>query len=760
MPTVDPNVLKKARKESGMSQSQLAKNLDISQTQVSRYEKNPDSIPAGLFSRWTSMFGLSPADVLQVSSENSLQADPGEPYADFHRDLDLLSRYVDMQASSGALEHLSVEAEEIGGHIPGPSELKDRAEDLRRKPNVMTAGGFDTGKSYLANALMGKEVLPTSYQPATRVITVVRHVDDRPDWQDEDVWLFDKDLWTKGGETRIDISRLSEKSCEEHRVLAGSHDLLGRYGVHRSEPTEKVKRKLEQAHSAVVYVDAPILKACNLVDLPGFGDRPTDAEGSGDTGQKSADQKKAESALPFADVILYASRISGHLSGKDLARISTLLQRVPAPESESDDFPTLGSLFLVATHADRNVSDSQKDNIKKKATRRLHRYLESGVLARYEERSGREVTVDDLRAQWFPFWAENERRSRPLVSRVEEILGKCLPEIRIKQGRRELNSLKEEVRGRCENGVRLYHEAAEESATQQQKVKELKERASERKEELRQEREDIYNLIDMLEQKSLSRKKTVFQHVLQEDKIEEMIRRNFDDKSEAKDSAPALVVEEIESRIENEIEPLNDELTESVKGYLSSFEELSVQADEEDQIAIPFDAQGTFAGGLAGAGAAGGLAAWASQLGPLGGYVIVSQGVGALSALGISISGGAAAASAWVAAMGGPVALGAAVAGVTGLAGWRLLSQDWQERLATKIVKYYEDEELEEEFKDGIESYWDDTREAFEAGANAVEEEFQNHLDRLERLGEKEEKAHRLAERFEEARDFYAGMPV
>lgn len=140
--------------------------------------------------------------------------------------------------------------------------------------------------------------------------------------------------------------------------------------------------------------------------------------------------------------------------------------------------------------------------------------------------------------------------------------------------------------------------------------------------------------------------------------------------------------------------------------------------------------------------------------------MIVSQGVGALSALGVSISGGAAAASAWVAAMGGPVALGAAVAGVAGLASWRLLTKSWEERLAKKIVKYYRDEGLEENFVSGVEKYWEQTRKAFEAGAEAAENEFESQLNQLEKLDKNEKEARRQADRFEEARDFYAGLPV
>lgn len=758
MPNIDPNILKQARQESGLSQKELAENLEISQTQVSRYEKDPEAIPAGLFTKWLGMFGLSPSDVLQQDTGASLRAEPGEPYSDFRKDLDLLSRYVDVQAPE-SLGDLSSDTGQVGGRIPSGEDLQGRIRELRQKPNVMTAGGFDTGKSYLANTLMGKDVLPTSYTPATRVVTIVRHVEDRPDWQNEDVWLFGEDLWKEDEgekderEYIVDVSRLDREGIdwEERRILAGSHDLLGKYGVHRSEPTEKVKKRLEEAHTAVVYVDAPILKACNIVDLPGFGDRPSG---------KSDDQKKAETTLPFADLVLYASRAQGHLSGKDLARISTLLQRLPAPERKNESFPTLGSFFMVATHADRNVSDDDVEEIRETSIRRLRQHLQDGVLPRYEKRAGRSVTEDDLLEQWFPFWAENESRSRPLVDRLEEILGEKLPEVRKEKGVAVLRDLRDEVHRRCNEGVRVYQNIIEESARQKRQVEELKEKTAALKEKLQEEREEVHQLIDTLERKSLSRVEDIFYRKFGVNEVESLIRANFDDKSEAKDRAPALIVENLESEVEEKIDGLNDELVEKVEEYLDSIEKFSPAIDGDDEIGIPFDARGAFAGGLTTAATAGGLAAWAAQLGSLGGYAIVAQGVGTLSALGISISGGAAAATAWVASVGGPVTLGAAIAGVAGLAGWRLLTTDWQERLAKKIIKHYNDEGLEEEFRSGMEEYWEDTRNAFESGADAVEEQFRNHLDRLEELSENEEEAREYVEKFQSAQNFYDGMPL
>jgi hypothetical protein len=223
-----------------------------------------------------------------------------------------------------------------------------------------------------------------------------------------------------------------------------------------------------------------------------------------------------------------------------------------------------------------------------------------------------------------------------------------------------------------------------------------------------------------------------------------------------------MVVERIESEIERKISSSNDSLVEEVEEYLDLYENLSIDVDEREdgEVDVPFDAQGTFAGGIAGAAAAGGLAAWATQLGPLGGYILAAQGYGALAALGLGVGGGAAGAMAWVAAMGGPVTLGAAIAAVVGLGTWRLLSKTWEERLARKIASYLEDEGLKEDFLAMNEKYWSQTREAFEKGADAVQEEFEGYLEQLEELSADEEKARQLAKEFEESRDFFRGMPL
>lgn len=760
---INADLLKRARKDAGLSQSDLAQNLDISQTQVSRYEKDPEAIPAGLMLRWLQTVGIDPADAFRADSSTNLAVDPGDPYADLRMSLTLAERYVEVQAPddlSSLNSNVGITAKDnfspkevTGRDFPTVDDLTDELHTFRQKPNVMMAGGFDTGKSYLANTLLGQQILPASFQPATRIITVVRHADDRPAWQDEDVWLFDESIWKDGKNRRLDVSHLDDECrCDESRVLAGSHDLLKSYAVHREEVTENVRKKMDQVHSAVVYAETPILRACNIVDLPGFGDRPVG---------ESQDQKRAESALSFADVVLYASRIRGHLSGKDLSRISAILRQLPAPEETDDSFPTLGNLFLVATHADRSVSDQDVEAIRGKGIRRLYRYLEEGPLTRREQITERAILEEDLRQQWFPFWAENVERSRPLINRLEGILGEHLPLVYTRAADHEIQAMLRRATDQSAQAAQFYRETAEKNSEQRARLETLKKETSERHNKLQREREDVLEFIQTLKGKSRARVQVSVRKRLKASQIQKLIERNFDEKGEAKDRAPALVIERVESKIEEIVGGLTDQLTDRVDEYLEEFQDVALvpPSGGGQKIGALFDAKAAFAGGIYGAAAIGGLAAWATQLGNLGGYVLVAKGASALSALGLGVGGGAAAASAAVAAIGGPITLALGIGSVVALGTWRLLSKSWEARLAKKIASHFEEENVERKFISGIDEYWDNTAEAFKHGADAAEKEFQAHLEQLGQVASDEKQARELAKQCEEAHAFYTGIP-
>jgi len=246
---------KDKRPTDSLSQEELAACLGIAQTQVSRYEVAPETIPFDLGIKWCQVCGYSLESALALAqSTQPTGILPGTPYKELHRRLDLLGQYVAAAPKT---------PDSLPPLFMTPSSLTQKISQWKRKPNLLIAGRFDSGKSRLANALLGSEHLPSQYTPTTAVVTYIRHIEDRPEWQKEAVWLMD----SKFDPLRWD----DQKHCLKHSVLAGGYDTLREFGTKDNEDDTV------QATAALVYIDSPLLHACTLIDVPGFQDDADDA---------------------------------------------------------------------------------------------------------------------------------------------------------------------------------------------------------------------------------------------------------------------------------------------------------------------------------------------------------------------------------------------------------------------------------------------------------------------------------------------------
>lgn len=250
------------RQKAGIEQVQVANLLGISPEEVNHYEDAPDTVPMGLLVKWLAIFGVDIVTAMSAPLLPLKGIDPGSPYTELYRQLDLLNQYIDFTPSIDKLD--------IPTPPATPNDFREQIKHYRKKPNLVLTGGFDAGKSHLANALLGSKSLPTGYQSATRVITFVRHIEDRPVWFTKDILIFNEEFWLKDekGKQIIDIQLLDDQErYEKYSIQAGSFEILKKYGVHGEN--EDIA-----AHAAVVYMDSPLLKACNLIDLPGYSDQP------------------------------------------------------------------------------------------------------------------------------------------------------------------------------------------------------------------------------------------------------------------------------------------------------------------------------------------------------------------------------------------------------------------------------------------------------------------------------------------------------
>ncbi|MEI6370770.1 MAG: dynamin family protein [Nostocales cyanobacterium ELA608] len=509
------------RQKAGLKQVDIANDLGISTEKVDAYEKAPATVPQELLVQWLQILMSPPIQSLKG-------IDPGSPYTELYRRLNLLDQYID---STPPIDKL-----DIPTPPNTPNHLRKQLKRYRKKPNLVLTGGFDAGKSHLANTMLGTKNLPVGYQPATRVITFVRHVEDRPQWCEDDVLIVNDDFWIKDEKGKLILDFLlldDEERFEKYCIQSGSFDVLQKYGVHGEN--EDIA-----AHAAVVYINSPLLKACNLIDLPGFSDQPDEV---------SKDVEKANSAAQIADIVIYASPATRHIEAQDMSRLSNLLSLLPAPENECNNFPTLGNLFIVATHAHPSISNEQLQTIPVGAARRLYKQLNEGVLKNRRELINRDISQQDLQSRFFTFWSERPDRCQGLFNDFTKLVREFLPQTVMSRVEREINAIKEANIDKCAKGIEAYQNAFDDIDSRRKQLEALKENEENHKKETQEKRDNVLKLITILKKDTHTSFKEYANQLLTVDAVEQIIRTQYDDKKEAKESIPGYLIEKIQHEL-------------------------------------------------------------------------------------------------------------------------------------------------------------------------------------------------------------------
>ncbi|MFO0174865.1 MAG: DNA-binding protein, partial [Aphanizomenon sp.] len=321
----------------------------------------------------------------------------------------------------------------------------------------------------------------------------------------------------------------------------------------------------------------------------------------------------------IADIVIYASPAKGHINGQDMLRLSNLLSLLPAPENECKNFPTLGNLFIVATHADPSISNEQLQEIPSGAARRLYKQLNEGVLKNRRELINRDIFQQDLQTRFFTFWAERPDRCQGLFNDFTNLVGEFLPQTVMSRVEREINAIKEANIDKCAKGIEAYQKTLDDIDSRRKQLEALKENEETRKKETQEKRDNVLKLITNLKKDTHTSFKEYTNKILTVDAVEEIIRNQYDDKKEAKEGISGYLIGKIQHELEKTIKLNSDKLTPAIEDFLGSYQEALLKLPNfVISMEIPFDTKGAFLGGLAGLGSYGALAVWAASLGNLG----------------------------------------------------------------------------------------------------------------------------------------------
>jgi transcriptional regulator with XRE-family HTH domain len=726
--------LKGIREAAKLGQADLGKRLELSQAQISRYEAEPQSISMDWADRWCEACGTSiDAELVKAkrqarekrATDGSIPGlEVGEPYVELHRKLSLLEQYV------------AEIAPEIDPSLPPvsmtPQDLLRSIRQWKRKPTVLIAGRFDSGKTRIANAFLGGNKLPSQYQPATSVVTYIRHVADRPAWQEDAVWVLKKDFNPSDWE--------NEEACNNHKVISGGFETLRKFGIRESAGDDL------GAKYALVYMDSPLLNACTLIDVPGFSER-------------AKDDGTEPATAANTDILIYTSPAKGFMDERDFVHLGLLLRSLPAVHARGTNrVEKYTNLFIVATHADPYISDEELQEILAKGSSRLYTQLKDSVL------KNKGLTETELPDRFRTFWYETQYRRDALEDGLRRTLARVMPAKIEKLVDESIKDIKSKAKDSFAAQITAYEKTLGEYEAARQAIVQLRSHEPELRKRVSAKKEEVSERIEALRAASIAFVRDQIAPTVSAESVEAFIRKDFSDKNDAKKGALTKLLADSQSKLEDFLRAQSQELNSVIEDFLKEYND-SVwyfESAELGNFSIPFDTVEAFLSGLAGLGTLGALGFWASTVGNLGGYILVAKLASVLSAVGLGVS--SVGFVSFVAATGGPVAWGIGLAILTAWGVWSLLGAFWQRGLAKKMAKTLEETQFLRKCEESVNTFWEQTWKAFEAGADAIDKKFYQYLLANEQLlddakGGSRERIEATIRSLEGLRDFFAEIP-
>ncbi len=692
----------KALRECKLKQtrSEFAQRIGESETDIERWESTGDP-PLAVIQKISQRTGLDFNAILGYKKPVFQAIDLNDTWekAEFTRKS--LAGYI-----ADALEKIAVPAKQKEAYIDG---LQQCIENNLVKPKVTIVGRSDTGKSTLINALLGGEKMPTAWTPTTAIAVYIKHIKDKPSFipAEENAWIFanrceEEVLW--------DVRRLQdEEYCRKWKIAAGDIDILRSYGIRQGET------HAFEAGSAVVFIDAPILSNCDIIDLPGFGT------------ETDSDDLITFKATQGADVIIYLSQANGFMRIEDITYLKENIKGLPVFEKRgANNLKPLANLFVIASQAHTvNAGDvNQLERILKTGYENLVKTLPDRYWFGKQALSG--YTEDDygnfaLPNRFFTYTTDIPVLCRKFNKELQ-ILLEALPEIINDKTKSIVSAYVSKRKPSLQAEIAHYEDITKERNKHIALLKEIDANELRRIEENDRHKETLLRSVEELRTASLQE---FHAYCAAEVNVDSIVRRLKENGVKNKKEDIELFGSQFQSTIQQKVEAIlsskSQTFSKNTEEYIENFSLAVNRSYTDDSLHADFDAVWAFTSALGKMGVFGGIGAavlggiaWALLPVPL-----------ALGVAGTVALGGAAL---------GPIGLaaGLAISGALGLV--KLFGGGWEKSVAKQFIKAFESSQIQEKYVNFIDEYWEETKCAFADAAQKLESEWNAYVEDLRKI--------------------------
>lgn len=681
------------------TQSAFAELIGVEQSSISRWEKDPDSIPFQIIQRILEKTGASYEELTgwKKPIPNPLIVENTWKKADFTKCT--LSEYI-----ANALKQIDLPEEQRKAYI---DDLSAGINASLIKPKVAIVGRSDTGKSTLINALLGSDKMPTAWTPTTSIAVYIKHISDRPAFIEEDAWVFSNHL---GDENMWNERQLyDEEYCRSWKIAAGGVEILRSFGTRQGENYDK------EAGAAVIFLDAPILKTCDIVDLPGFG---TETE---------SDDDITFAAAQKSDVIIYLSQANGFMRIEDITYLKRNISELPVWEDKtSNNLVPLSNLFIVASqaHTVNNGNRAQLAEILDVGCKNLLKTLPSGYWTEREKVSGHIYSDEgyaELRARFFAYTTDIQDICKPFNEELTKIL-EVLPVIINERTKAFVRNYVASRKPNLTSEIQKYEGIVAERERYESLLKEIEANELSRVRDNDARKKDVRADISRLHKESVDEFSSYFSSVINVDALVKLMReKGIKNKKEDVELFGSSIQSMLQAQCDTILKTKSEKLSERTKDYITAFSESIAKPFEDNSINVDFDAGWAFASALSALGMIGGFGTFLAST--ISGVLLLT---GAGFSLGTSILIGAMGSSIF-----GPIGIALGLLIAAGLGIVKLFGGGWEKSVAKKIVAALEENNVAAEFRVGISKYWDQTEAAFDQAAAKLDEDWNAYVENL-----------------------------
>ena len=712
-----------ARELSRKLKERGGKGEGISQERVSQLEKDSSGISYEVLDTWLEVLGTSidkeknKLRACEIKQKENVLVSKN-PYLNLINTTKKVREYVGRKFISNEItESLNF----------GSAEFLHFIDSITEKPNVALLGFFNSGKSTAINYLLGLRLLPESFIPTTSLNIILKHKDDKPEWvsDTDDVFVLSKGF---------DINNFNDGNYTAKYLEEGYKGPISclQEFKHKGK-TEYFK--LDRASCAIAFVNADILKVCNLIDTPGFGNSVQDS-GKAEKLYKETtikrDEETSESLQFKVDIVIFPYSIQSGLNQFEVAILKNVIQNLPNFSEKVAN--TFNNLFILTTHIHEkewvkvNNDHGSFYNYALERSRDLAMNL-SDLLEVEEDK-----LMNVFAERFFPFNPDLEYLEPAMKLGLIDYLQNDLPPIKLSMANNIFVQTRDANSNKFNDEILRLKDLFDKKEEIEKWLISYKEREPKNVIKITAGKTKVKDKISNLKEKQLRDLEVDITEVCSVENLMDLIDRHFNNhKKEAESRFPSFIGSKIEAKIKHKSKKYSDELKIVIDEFFAEFENLIKPKDGVGKVSfsIPIDVKAAFIGGMASVGVAGALSMWLAGLGNLGGYIATAKVVSFLSSIGISV-GGTSTAVSFVSALGGPVTFVIMLSLLAGFAVWRLFSDSWEKRLSKKINKEFLSGDSRNNFNRFVSKFWEDTQISFDAGVDEMVKELNKQVKKME----------------------------